>query len=42
MPGGPVASLRLPALDFHTVFILAFFLYITMAFASVRRMLAED
>ena len=39
---GVYASLRLPALDFHTVFILAFFLYITMAFASVRRMLAED
>lgn len=38
---GVYATLRLPALDFHTVFILAFFLYITMAFAAVRRLLAE-
>ena len=39
---GVYATLGLPALDFHTVFILAFFLYITMAFSSVRRMLSED
>lgn len=38
---GVYAALRLPALDFHTVFILAFFLYITMAFSSVRRMVSE-
>jgi hypothetical protein len=39
---GVYAALRLPALDFHTVFILAFFLYITMAFSSVRRMISEE
>lgn len=38
---GVYATLGLPALDFHTVFILAFFLYITLAFSSVRRLLAE-
>ena len=38
---GVYAALGLPALDFSTVFILAFFLYITMAFSSVRRMLSE-
>lgn len=38
---GVYAALGLPALDFHTVFILAFFLYITLAFSSIRRMLAE-
>ena len=38
---GVYAALGLPALDFSTVFILAFFLNITMAFSSVRRMLSE-
>jgi hypothetical protein len=39
---GVYAMLGLAVLDFNTVFILAFFLYITMAFASVRRMLSEE
>ena len=34
-------ALRLPALDFTTVFVLSFFLYIVLAFSSVRRMVAE-
>ncbi len=38
---GVYAALGLPSLDFHTVFILAFFLYITVGFASVRRMVSE-
>lgn len=35
------AGLRLPALDFSTVFVLSFFLYILLAFTSVKRMVGE-
>lgn len=39
---GVYAAVGVPALDFTTVFVLAFFLYILLAFHSVRNMMIES